>query len=156
MKITKTAALGMACLLAGTIFLCTNATARQPQTKDLAFHGSSVVVVDLWSPTKAWFILEETGQMTHVGRYVCEGSGQFGSSGMTGYGILTTASGDTLDWIANGSELTSTVTLTGISGRFTGAIGSFDVIRTLKNREILDGRYLVSTYVQSGVGSITY
>jgi hypothetical protein len=156
MKINKAAALGMACLLLGTILFCTNATARQPQAKDLAFHGSSVIVVDLWSPTKAWYILEETGQMTHVGRYVCEGNGQFGPGGMEGSGILTTASGDTLTWKASGGPPVSTIALSGLSGRFTGALGSFDVTRTETNREILDGRYLVLTYVQSGVGTITY
>jgi hypothetical protein len=153
MKATKTAAIVVAGLTACAILLGANATADQPRTKDLKFHGQNVVMVDLWSPAFNWIILEETGEMTHVGRYVCEGGGWFGPGGIQGSGTLTTASGDVLLWKADGP----TVTLTGLSGRFTGAVGSFEAVRTVTNVEFSpDGRYQIITYSQEGVGTITY
>lgn len=154
--IRKATALGVAGFLAAIILFCTHVTARQPQTKDLAFHGTSVIKVDM--QTGAWSILEETGQMTHVGRYVCEGMGQLWPNWtMTGSGILTTASGDTLAWVVSGSPLDSMVELKGLSGRFAGAVGSFKVTRTVTNIDYSpEGRYQFLTYVQSGVGTITY
>jgi hypothetical protein len=147
MKTSKTAAIGAACLAACIILFGTEATARQPQTKPLKFHGYSVMMFDMASPTLDWVILEEGGQMTHVGRFECVGSG----SGYTGAGTLTAASGDTLRWEAAGS----TVWLTGETGRFTGAVGSFEVIRTETNREF-DGRYLTLTYSTCGNGTMSY
>jgi hypothetical protein len=153
MKTTKTAAIVLAYLTACAILLGIDATAEQPQTKDLKFHGQNVVMVDLWSPVFNWVILEEMGEMTHVGRYVCEGGGRIGPGGIQGSGTLTTASGDVLLWAANGP----TVTLTGLTGRFTGAVGSFEVTRTVTNIEFSpDGRYQIITYRQQGVGTITY
>jgi hypothetical protein len=128
-------------------------SAKQAQTKLLKFHGYNIIMIDRWSPTFKWVILEEAGEMTHVGRYHCEGAGVVGPSGIMGSGTLTTASGDTLLWKATGS----TVELTGLTGRFTGAVGSFEATRTVTNMEFSpDGRYQTVTYSQYGVGTITY
>ena len=139
--------------MAGMILFGVGAAAKQMQVKPLKFHGYNTIVIDRWSPTFNWVILEEAGEMTHVGRYHCEGGGTMSLGGAVGSGILTTASGDTLRWEAKGTM----VRLTGLSGRFAGADGWFEATRTVTNDELsLDGRFRTITYSQEGVGTITY
>ncbi len=153
MKTGKAAALGVTCLAAGMILFGLSASAKQAQTKPLKFHGYNTLRIDRWSPTFNWVILEEAGEMTHVGRYHCAGGGMVGRGGIVGSGTLTTASGDTLLWEAEGT----TVRLTGLTGRFAGAEGYFEATRTPTNVEFSpDGRYQIVTYSQYGIGSITY
>lgn len=153
MKATKAAAIGATCLAAGMIFLGLSASAKQAQTKPLKFHGVNTIRIDRWSSTWNWVILEESGEMTHVGRYNCEGGGVVGPGGIVGSGTLTTASGDTLVWEAEGT----TVRLAGLTGRFAGADGYFEATRTPTNVEVSpDGRYQIVTCSQHGIGNITY
>lgn len=153
MKTSKAAVIGSTCLVAGMILLGVGAVAKEMQTKPLKFHGSNTIMIDRWSPTFNWVILEEVGEMTHVGRYRCEGGGRMSPTGAMGSGILITASGDTLRWEAVGTV----VRLTGLSGRFEGADGWFEATRTVTNDELSpDGRFRTITYSQEGVGTITY
>jgi hypothetical protein len=118
MKAGKTAAIGTVWLAACLVWPGASATAKQSHTRSLEFHGYSVIMIDPWSPTYDWVILEEGGQMTHVGRFECVGGG----AGAQGSGTLTAASGDSLHWEAAGT----TVWLTGQTGRFAGAVASFE------------------------------
>lgn len=154
MKTSKAATIGAACLAAGMILFGASVSAEQPQTKALKFHGYNIIRIDLWSPTYQWEIIEEGGEMTHVGQYECDGGGVVGPGGVImGSGTLTTASGDTLWWETSGS----TVNLTGLTGRFTGAVGSFEATRTVTDVQFSpDGQYRIVTYSQYGTGTITY
>jgi hypothetical protein len=107
------------------------------------FEGSlegSVTLTPL-SPTSASADLEATGNATHLGRFTVSGTGVVdfeANLGVTSY-TFTAADGDTLTAIATGYAVPTgtpdavyvieTTTITGGTGRFAGATGSFTMVR---------------------------
>jgi hypothetical protein len=150
--------------------LATAAATKKQITRPFAERVHQVVVADLgpvqglvpWDdfPLVHWVIREETGQATHLGRIVSKGEGWFNvlTGDSSGSGHVTTASGDILAWTMKfNDDGTATTIFEGLTGRFTGAVGSATGVITVEGVTYEgDGRYEVRTQTFEAKGLLSY
>jgi hypothetical protein len=112
--------------------------------EQVPFKGSleGTVTVTPLDPPFASVLIEGTGDGTQLGRYSLESQALVNQAARTGGGwlVLTAANGDTLtaDHVGIGAilvapgvlSITEAAVITGGSGRFAGATGSFTIERT--------------------------
>ena len=132
-------------------------SAKKQVERPFKLHGESTVTINLQDGT--FTIVEESGEATHLGRFTASGGGTvdllIGHLEASGY--HTAANGDTVFWelTQDGPGGPPLITITGGTGRFEGAGGSWTVTAFDETVEIAFP-LLIITHSVSGIGTITY
>ena len=126
-------ALGLALAFAGPV----------SAADQLPFHGTlaGIATVTPLDPPVVAVRIEATGTATHIGRFTLVAPHTVNQATLTAIGtyLITAANGDTITANLAGTaamvsppnvlRITETATVTGGTGRFTGATGSIQVVR---------------------------
>jgi len=128
--------------------------AKDQVERPFKLHGYGTAILNFDNGT--WTFADKSGEATHLGLFTMPGAGTFIPS-FTGTGSLLAANGDEVFWYVEqaGPEYPAFFTITGGTGRFEGASGSF-AIMTADEIAAWDGNLLIVTHSLSGVGTITY
>jgi hypothetical protein len=131
-------------------------------SRPMKWSGQNVVMADFsTAPTGIvhWRIVEESGNGTHVGAFICEGEGEVNliTGHSTATGLMIAANGDRLFWELQKPPGASAFTLTivGGTGRFANAGGVFTGVPTVTQEE-WDGLLLYMYQDIEGTGTLTY
>ena len=148
MKILRSTRLGSraaASVMATTVVLATILTGTVAATDEVPFKGNLAAVVTITpiDPPVVSVLVKGTGNATHLGSYTVEFVAVVNQATRTGIGpgliVITAANGDTLSAESTGSATlvapgvlatVDTATITGGTGRFADATGSFVLERT--------------------------
>lgn len=152
-------ALGLCALLVPMIVI-----AKDKVERPFKLHAENSIILDFtnWpDPMVPWSIEWQSGQATHIGLLTSSGTGtsnlDTGESNGSGYG--TAANGDKVYWESTAQAGGPTIiTITGGTGRFEGASGSWTETSTTKSEE-WDPEFPWLLRIRSsasGVGTITY
>ncbi len=142
-------AIGIATLAVCALLVPTSVSAKKQVTRPMYLSGSGMLG---WDGGVNWWAAE-SGQATHLGRYVLQESGNCASdlSVWEGEGTFTTANDDSLNFTVKGMcvgyEQIGWMRFTGGTGQFVGASGSVDLVWVTDE---------TGAYTISGTGTITY
>jgi hypothetical protein len=136
-------------LAACALLLSTTVSAKKQVTRPFTIRGDVTVISDFLTQ----YYASATGVATHIGKYS-------GSAEVFGKAILIAANGDELYWteeiVPDPSDpftFTMSCTITGGTGRFEGASGSFGPVTVTVDVDPITG---VITFSYSASGTIKY
>ena len=130
--------------------------AKQLVERPMKGRGAAILEITEVTTDGTVWIWEETGNMTHVGRFTNSAAGFTGNDGH-GYasGQLTAANGDEIFYateITPGHEVADIITVTGGTGRFENAGGTVYVLIN----EVLSQEFPIYEYGTTYEGTIIY
>jgi hypothetical protein len=141
------------------LFLILTAAATSAMSGDhkpFAYRATETIVVSLATGQTNY---SGSGQATHAGRFINEGTGQADLTTMAyeAQGTLTAADGDQIFWVGRGILGGSMqVTIKGGTGRFANATGELPSWQVSNEATAQENGYLVLSYDSVAEGWISY